>query len=52
MENPNIKYNKVWRRKQMQEDKENEKLSTVMLSSFAKEKGHDESIGTLDEENI
>ena len=34
--------NKVWKRKQVQEDKVDNKVTTVMLSIFLKEKGHEE----------
>lgn len=45
---PNTRYIKVWRGKKMQENQVNEKVSTIMVSGFVKEKGHDESIGTLE----
>jgi len=33
---------KVWKRKQVQEDQADNKVSAVMLSGFVKEKGHEE----------
>lgn len=36
-------YKKFWRRKQIQEDQADEKVSIFMLSGFVMVKGHDES---------
>lgn len=51
-DNPNIRYKKIQRRNQMQEDQANEKVFAVMLSSFVKAIDHEESTCTLNNDKI
>ena len=51
-ENIDIRYKKVWRRKQKQEEYVNEELSKFIVSEFVKSQDHDESTGTKEDVKV
>jgi len=48
-DNLDVRYKKLWRRKQVQEEQADKKVSAIMLLGFVMAKGHDESTRTSEE---